>query len=52
MRVREYDKANADKPFTLVLSWKQKQQVRKNLRIGKPSPYKTRSQGGSTLGDQ
>jgi len=25
MRVREYDKANADKPFTPVLSQKQKQ---------------------------
>lgn len=48
MRVREYDKANANRPFTLVLSWKQKQQVRKNLQIGKPPPYKIRSQGGST----
>jgi len=33
MRVREYDKANADRPFTPVLSRKQKQQVRKNLRL-------------------
>ncbi len=31
MRVREYDKANAEIPFTLVLSRKQKQQVKKNL---------------------
>jgi len=48
MRVRDYDKANADIPFTPVLSRKQKQQVRKNLQIGKRPPYKTRSQGGST----
>jgi len=52
IRVCEYDKANADRPFTPVLSRKQKQQVRKNLQIGKPPPYKTRSQGGSTSGDQ
>jgi len=52
MRVREYDKADADRPFTPILSRKQKQQVRKNLQIGKPPPYKTRSQGGSTSGDQ
>jgi len=52
MRVHEYDKANEDRPFTLVLSRKQKQQVKKNLQIGKPPPYKTRSQGGSTSGDQ
>jgi len=52
MRVREYDKANAELPFTLVLSKKQKQQVRKQLQIGKPPPYKTRSQGGSNSGDQ
>jgi len=50
--IREYDKANVDRPFTLVLSRKQKQQVRKNLQIGKPPPYKTRSQGGSTSSDQ
>lgn len=52
MRVRDYDKANAEKPFTPVLSQKQKQQVKKNLQIGKPPPYKTCSQGGSTTGDQ
>jgi len=52
MRVREYDKANAELPFTPVLSKKQKQQVRKQLQIGKPPPYKTRSQGGSNSGDQ
>ena len=52
MRVCEYDKANAELPFTLVLSKKQKQQVRKQLQIGKPPPYKTRSQGGSNSGDQ
>jgi len=52
MRVREYDKANAELPFTPVLSKKQKQQVRKQLQIGKPPPYKTRSQGRSNSGDQ
>ena len=52
MRVREYDKANAELPFTPVLSKKQKQQVRKQLQIGKPPPYKTRSQRGSKSGDQ
>jgi hypothetical protein len=52
MRVREYDKANAEAPFIPVLSRKQKQQVKKNLQIGKPPPYKTRSQGGSNSGDQ
>ena len=51
-RVRDYDKANAELPFTNVLSRKQKQQVRKQLQIGKPTPYKNRSQGGSTPGDQ
>jgi len=35
MRVCEYDKANAELPFTPVLSKKQKQQVRKQLQIGK-----------------
>jgi len=52
MRVHDYDKANAEKPFTPVLSRKQKQQVKKNLQIGKPPLYKTRSQGGSTTGHQ
>ena len=52
MRVRDFDKANAEIPFTLVLSRKQKQQVRKNLQISKPPPYKTRSQGGSNSGDK
>jgi len=52
MRVREYDNANAEMSFTPVLSRKQKQQVRKNLQIGKPPPYKTRSQGGSNSGDK
>jgi hypothetical protein len=51
-RVREYDKANAELPFTPVLSRKHKQQVRKQIQIGK-APYKTRSQGGSsTCADQ
>ena len=49
--VREYEKANAELPFTPVLSRKQKQQVRKQLQIGKLPPYKTRSQGGSTSDD-
>ena len=39
--------SNAEIPFTPVLSRKQKQQVKKNLQIGKPPPYKTRSEGGS-----
>jgi len=52
MRVREYDKANAKAPFIPVLSRKQKAQVKKNLHIGKPPTYKTRSQGGSHSGDQ
>ena len=41
-RVRDYDKANAELPFTPVLSRKQKQQVRKQFQIGKSPPYKTR----------
>jgi len=52
MRVRGSDKANAEIPFTSVLSRKQKHQVRKQLQIGTPPPYKTRSQRGSTSGDQ
>jgi len=52
MRVRDYDKSNREIPFTPVLSQKHKQQVRKQLQIGKPPPFKTRSQGGSTSGDQ
>jgi len=52
MRVRDYDKANAEAPFIPVLSRKQKAHVKKNLQIGKPSTYKTRSQGGSNSGTQ
>jgi len=52
MRVREYDKANTESPFIPVLSKKQKLQVKKQLQIGKPPPYKTRSQGGSNSGSQ
>ena len=37
-RVREYYKANAELPFTPILSRKQKQQIRKKIQIGKP-PY-------------
>jgi len=46
--VREYDRANAELHFTSVLSRKQKQQVKKQLQVGKLPPYKTRSQGGSS----
>jgi len=52
MRVRDYDKANTEAPFIPVLSRKQKAQVKKNLQIGKPSTYKTRSQEGSNSGAQ
>jgi hypothetical protein len=52
MRVREHDKANAESPFIPVLSKKQKQQVKKQLQIDKPPPYKTRSQGGSNSGSK
>jgi len=52
LRVRDYDKDNAELQFIPVLSKKQKQQVKKQLQIGKPSPYKTRSQGGSNSGSQ
>jgi hypothetical protein len=39
-RILEYDKGNAEMPFTPVLSKRQKQQVKKQLQIGKPS-YRT-----------
>jgi hypothetical protein len=43
-RIHDYDVANAEMPFTPVLSKKHKQQVKKQLHIGKP-PYRTRSRG-------
>jgi len=52
LRVRDYDKDNAELPFIPVLSKKQKQQVKKQIQIDKPLPYKTRSQGGSNSGSQ
>jgi len=50
-RIRDYDKANVEMPFTLVLSKKKKQQVKKQLQIGKP-PYRTRSRGDPSPTDQ
>jgi len=50
-RIRDYDNENAANPYTPVLSRKQKQQVKKQVLISKPS-YTTRSQGAPPKSDQ
>jgi hypothetical protein len=45
-RIKEYDKKAEEEPFTVVLTKKQKQMMRKELLDGKP-PYSTRSRGPS-----
>jgi len=46
-RIHDYDKKEAEMPFTLDLSKKQKQHIKEQLQIGKP-PYKTRSKGDAS----
>jgi len=50
-RIRDYDNENAANPYTSVLSRKQKQQVKKQVQIGKPS-YTTRSRGAPPKSDR